>query len=496
MNDLEVLERGLHQGDLVNLPRGLVAFAEGPCGLTLSRRMREIMALSERPGIRTVAVRAGARGGKTSRLLATKALHAALTVPAPMLGSGEVPVALIVGPDLKLARQALSFVSGYCQLPELRRRVLDETKDQIELQRPDGRRARVEVLAASARGRATRGRTLLFAGLDEACFFRDQETGAINDTEIYDSVMPRLVPGAQAWVVSTPWVAHVGLLEQLIDGEHPTVYAATASTRELNPAWDPDGSIEAAERHRDPDKARREIDAVPTAGGAIHFFDGDLIDACTDPALQLPRVPLPREYVAAGGDLGFRSDSSALAIVHAASDAIRLGELIEVRPELGRPLRPSEVVLSFGRTMLAHGGLAYLVADQHYQETVTEHLADCGLGFVPAPLDVSEPYVKARALMREGRVKLPKHDRLIAQLRSVQWRANPGGSVSIILPRAKTGGHCDLVSALMLALWQAATVEIPEPAPAMGTPAYWRAEEEKMVRDLERQVRREKQEAW
>src|SRR5688572_1829813 len=45
---------------------------------------------------RTVAVRAGRGGGKTSRLLAPKALHAAWTVPAPLRGKGEELFAVIV----------------------------------------------------------------------------------------------------------------------------------------------------------------------------------------------------------------------------------------------------------------------------------------------------------------------------------------------------------------------------------------------------------------
>jgi hypothetical protein len=47
---------------------------------------------------RVVCVRAGGRGGKTSRLLAPKALHAALTVPLPTLAVGEHAVSLLVAP--------------------------------------------------------------------------------------------------------------------------------------------------------------------------------------------------------------------------------------------------------------------------------------------------------------------------------------------------------------------------------------------------------------
>ena len=116
---------------------------------------------------RTVATRAGGRGGKTSRLLAPKALHSAWTVPLPTLRRGEVASSLLIAPDLKLARQALSFVTGYVEGSKILTRALVEppTKDSVELRRPDGKRVRIEVLAASRGGRGVRGRTCALRGL-------------------------------------------------------------------------------------------------------------------------------------------------------------------------------------------------------------------------------------------------------------------------------------------------------------------------------------------
>lgn len=470
---------------------GFRAFCESPdyLGLELSLLVARIADESDAGGARTVAISAGLRGGKTSRLLAPKALHAAWTVPLPTVSPGEFASSLIIGPDLKLARQALSFAAGYALAsPVLSAALMGEpTKDAIELRRPDGRQVRVEVLAASARGRATRGRTLVFAGLDEACFFRDESTGVVNDTEIYDSVLGRLVPGAQVWVVSTPWVAEVGLLERLMS-EPGRALAYRASTRELNPTWDPDGSIERDMRADDPEKARREIDAIPLSSSAVTFFEPETISRAINPALAIPRTARPGEKVGAGGDFGFRSDGSAIAVVHQDHKTIRLGDLLERRPGGGVALKPSDTIREFAARLLTHAGLTHLVADAHYQETVTEYLGEVGLGYVPAPLEVAETYIRARALMREGRVEIPNHPRLIAQLRSVQWRPNPGGSISIVLPRERTGGHCDLVSAFVLALWQAASVEVEAPPPPVNSPEYFAAQEAAMLARMEQRL--------
>jgi hypothetical protein len=126
-----------------------------------------------------------------------------------------------------------------------------------------------------------------------------------------------------------------------------------------------------------------------------------------------------------------------------------------------------------------------LMADGHYAESVREHLAEHRLGFFPAPAGtegVAEAYVKARTLMREGRVRLPNHPDLLAQLRAVQWRPNPGGSISIVRPKKRRGGHCDLVSALVLALFQfAGATFVSKPRP--GTPEYAAAEAERIERE-------------
>ena len=236
---------------------------------------------------RTVAVRAGARGGKTSRLLSTKAIHAAWTVPLPTINPGEFASSVIVAPDLKLARQALSFVHGYVeQSPVLRAaRIGESKKDSVELRRPDGKAVRIEILAAGGRGRALRGRVLVYVGLDEAAFFFDESTGVINDAELYLAVLPRIAPGGQCWIVSTPWIADRGLLEKLLSenfGTHEKALTVIAPTRALNPTWDPTGEVERDLRSQDPDKAAREIDAIPMTGGSMSFIPPDALAACVE----------------------------------------------------------------------------------------------------------------------------------------------------------------------------------------------------------------------
>jgi hypothetical protein len=473
------------------------AFAEAPayCGLELSPLVAGIMdtasgiapstltdeqaseffgcPLSGLPSEprRTVAIRTGGRGGKTSRLVATKALHAAWTVPLPDLRRGEVASSLLVAPDLKLARQALSFVVGYVEGSSVLRKALVEapTKDSLELRRADGKRVRVEVLAASRGGRGVRGRTLVFAGLDEACFFLDETTGVVNDADLYRAVLQRVAPGGQVWIVSTPWLADTGLLETTIAknwGRHEHALVCTASTRAMNPSWDPTGEVERDMRAQDPDAAVREIDGLPMAGGASTFFDHTAIKRAVDESIELPVAPSPGTVVSCGADFGFKSDSSACVVVHKVAGRHVVADVVERRPERGAPLKPSEVVKEFASVLQRHRA-SYLRADGHYREAVREHLYAFDLGFVNGPEGATgklETYTKARALLHEGKVTLPNHPRLLKQLREVVSRPTPGGGLTITSPRWRgSGGHGDLVSALVLALHERHGSEVERP---------------------------------
>lgn len=413
---------------------------------------------------RTVAVRAGGRAGKSSRLMAVAALHRAWTVPLPTLRRGEVASSMLVAPDISLARQTLSFVAGYIEDSALLQRALvdEPTKDSVELRRPDGKRVRVEVRAASRGGRGVRGRTLCFAGLDEACFFFDELTGVVNDADLYRAATQRVVPGGQVWISSTPWIADTGLLETLIAknfGAHEHALVVTAGTRALNPTWDPTGEIERDLREQDPEAAAREIDGEPITGGAGVFFDSAALSACVDDSLELPIPPSLCRRTAFAGDLGFVSDSSALVGVAEVDGILTVVSLSELRPTKGNPLRPKAVIDDFAATMSRYGARSFM-ADAHYRESAREHLAMHGVRFLDAPGGrdgKAEAYLHAKKLIHERRVRLPpNHARLLTQLRQVVSRPAPGGGLVITSPRRKGGGgHGDIASALVLALWAA-----------------------------------------
>lgn len=465
------------------------AFLESPdyCGLTLSPMVAAIVdasqgirpttiddatalryfgcTLDQLPAIarRVVAVLAGGRGGKTSRLLAPYALYAALTVPLPTLSHGEHAVSLIVSSEVIFARQALSFCAGYVeQSPKLRAMLVGAPgADSLTLRRPNGQLVDVRVRAAGARGKGGRAFTLVAACLDEACFFYDA-SGVVNDQETYRAVIQRIVPGGQLWMVSTPWIEGVGKLEETLSGNWGTHLDALAvrgvGTRVLNPTWDPDGTIE-AELRKDPDNHTREIEARALTAGTSHFFSREAIDAAFR-AEQPQRLPFRQGFeYAAGGDTGFKKNSSALAIVEKvpgtrdAGERIRLALLEERAPTPGVPLKPQAIAAEFADLMLGYQ-TRRLVVDAHERDNVAPSLTAKGCSAASAPMKQAA-YVALRAVLHDGRLDLPPNARLRQQLRDVMAKPMPGGGVNITSPVRPDGSHGDLVSALVNAAWGA-----------------------------------------
>lgn len=398
----------------------------------------------------------GRASGKT-KLSSLRLLHLAVTVPLDLVGRGQTALVPIVAPKLKLATECFSMIKGECEAHAFLARMLvnKDSSESVVLERPDGKRVSIEPVAATAGGGAVRGRNIPAALLEECAFFRD-ENYKVNDSEIFSAIVPRVLPGGQVLLVSSPWVRS-GLLYTLHRdnwGKPSTTLVAHAPTLSMrsSPAV---LEMAAREKARDPDNFRTEFGAEFLDASASQFFDEATLDKCLSDDAVLGVPARPGATVAHGGDFGFVHDSSTLATIHWRDGVATVAELLEVRPEHGAPLKPSAVCRQFAAAMRRQGGDT-LMADSHYREAVREHLEAEGLYLTTAPEGANgkaSTYVRARALMREGRVRLPRHDRLLRQLREVTAKPVSGGGLSVTSPRGP-GGHGDLVSALVLGLWQ------------------------------------------
>lgn len=301
--------------------------------------------------------------------------------------------------------------------------------------------------------------------MDEAAFFYGEDY-EVNDAEIYDAALPRLLPGGQIVLASSPW-SKSGLVWEKFKanfGKPTTAVVVKAPSLIMHPTPELERAYTSMLKD-DPDNAHREYDAEFMSADAERFFSEAAIEQSIDESIILPSDVRSGEKVRFGADFGFSVDSSALVGFAERKGKWSVVSLVERRPLAGLPLVPSEVVEEFAVEIKRCGGNA-VTADEWYRQTIQEHLSKYMLPLFPAPTPPAVGFVLVRTLMNQGKLRIPNHPRLLTQLRKVKSTIKPGGVVTIQQPRAKEGGHGDIVSALVCALYGvSASSTYPEDPP-------------------------------
>jgi len=411
----------------------------------------------------TVAMLKGARVGGTW-LWSLYLLYRAITADLSRLAAGEVAFCPIVCERMRLGRQTINYVRGALLVAGIDSFRTNNATDSVALMRPDGGRVTIEVFAASAGGASVRGKSFVAALLDEACFFRSAESGIVNDDEIYRAVSPRVMSGGTLGIISTAW-AEEGLLWDLVkrnlgtpggelNAKHETALACITPTEILRNDDKIKADIATA-RTIDPESAAREFDCIPLAQNTSKFFALPELRHAETLGVDLESHITPHgAEVGCGLDTGLVNDSSALVAVHLEDEVFTVACVLERRPTPAEPLKLSEVCKAYSEE-LARQHCYRATADVHEFEASKEYLPDIEL--IPAPTGLAgkqEAYTLLRTIIREKKLRLPPgNEKLIKQLSEVVAKPADGGKLRIWSPRTR-GGHGDLVSALVNAVWQ------------------------------------------
>ena len=439
---------------------------------------------------RVVAAVCGRRAGKSYVLVALRMVHGMLVRDVPPLPPGIRAVSMIIAPRSNMRDEVFRYALGAVQSkPELRAMLTSEKAEEFTLRRPDGKSVTFEVGVATAGGTAARGRWFLDFALDECAFFRDGSF-KVNDEELFRAGSAVLLPGGQILITSTPW-AEAGLLYRFWKERPDNAHVAHAPTLVMNDNHITREVVREAEA-ADPDSAAREFGARFMTSGTTVFFESSTLDAMI---ANDNFIPQPGDIYGAGGDFGFKADSSALLVVALRGKTLHIFDGTEERPTKDAPLKPSTTVRRFVEVIA--GRCEYVTADQHHRASIEEHLAESGLVYSPAPQAPVDNYVRARQLLREGSVRLHVKNlpedlvlRLLQQLRETQGRPTAGGGMSIKHPRWAMGGHGDLADAFTLAIWQVCGTPVAAPKPEEGTKEWEAAERERRAKAMvERQNR-------
>jgi hypothetical protein len=432
------------------------------------------------PEARSVlVVVAGARGGKSYVVGALRILHLALTVSLATLAPGEQAYGLIVSADPRQRQQCFDYARGAVEAhPGLRSMLVSEPGSELlRLRRPDGNVVTIQHVPAKKGGGPGRGRSLVGAVLEECAFFQD-ENHVVNDVEQFTAVKPRILPGGQTILSSTPW-AEAGLLYEEFIANHPDPRCAAPH---LTTPGTPHRAIAAhaptlllrnvpftrqiveAEYRRSEENAAREYGAQFLALGTSQFFDPARIAAAVDATLALGRplktVPAVR---ATGMDLGLVRDAAAAVSVERDADGYAPLDYIEVFA-VAEKLKPSEVVGKIAG-VATRAGTAEVMGDQHAAPFVREELWKQHLTFLEVPSGNAgklATFGLTRDLMYEGKLRLPNDPKLLKQFREVKKKPLPGGGMKIESPRTAKGGHGDVVSALVAGVWAVSRLTLPK----------------------------------
>lgn len=410
------------------------------------------------PRIRTIVVRAGRRGGKSTtgcRLGVAEALHGQWDIP-----QGDTGIVAIVSVNKKEATARLHTIEqilralDYRQVrepKEVREYAATAEEIRILVERPDGADGvklvpiTFRVHAATIKGVV--GFTAIFVWLDEVSRWSDPDTGANPAREVFGSIKPTILsqPSARIWLASSPLSTldlHYDMFEA---GDSESQRAFSAPTWELNP------TISEQDTHDlepDPLYWAREYGAVPTASTTAGFFDGGLLDEAASRKVEACDV------FCAGADFGFTRNASAIAIVgwDEREGRVALRRIEARRAAPGAPLRPTPTVSEFAN-IARDEECATMVADVHYQELVDEVLSRYGVTRLPAPSSPAESARLFRRLLTEGKIALwgigPS---VLRQLKLVELVITSNGNESIKLP-TEGRNHADETAALLAAVW-------------------------------------------
>lgn len=407
-----------------------------------------------------VVIVAGVRSGK-SLLSACAAVKGCLSADLSGLKRHEVARFAVVAPTVDNAVATFRLLVGsMLESPNLRHLIVGEpTSDTLTLKRPDGRIVEIVVVAASRGAVTLRSRWFCGFVLDEVALFGQETTGAaINSEELLRAAETRLVPGAQGWLISSPFGPQ-GLLFDLYKahfgspGRYLVVHAPTTA---MNPTF-PVEQVEAI-RARQPDVAAREYDAS-WVDAATAFFSGTAIDRATRKTpLVIPYEP--GHFYASAIDPATRGNAWTLAVatIRATPTGNRPTVVLAKQWQGSRvnPLSPRVVLAEIGKLIRPYG-INQVWSDQASGDALRDLAADAGLTLVVEPSTRASNlamYGNLETLLSMGNVDLPPEPLIKQDLLGVRKLVGRNG-VSVDLAKTSDGRHSDFAPAVANAIAKA-----------------------------------------
>jgi hypothetical protein len=436
---------------------------------------------------REMVIVAATRSGK-SLLTALAAIAATQRVDVSGLKPGEVPRYSVLSLKLDLARVIHGHVVGTVRSSRVLRPLLvgEPTAETVTLRHPSGVPVEIHTTAGAKAGGSLVARWSAGGAFDEAPRMAGEDEAVVNLSDARTSLLDRLLPGAQAMYIGSPWAPFGPVWDWVSTGfgspsDARVVVRGTGP--QLNPVWWTDERIAALRASPDGERAYRVNVLAEFMDPSASLIGARLLDAAVrDGPEELPAED-GASYVAAI-DPATRRNAWTLVVWtrRGRRRIVVLARQWQGTPD--RPLRPGAVVREIAEVIRPY--TRTLHGDQWNADAIREHAMDRGIAYVDHAISAStsaDMFLSLAARFEEGTVEIPRNQLLRADLLSVQRVVTRTG-VRIGLPRTGDGRHADFAAVLALALDQPCADYVPRLRHDVE------AQEERRMRERERQLRR------
>lgn len=341
---------------------------------------------------------------------------------------------------------------------------VDHEPESLYLRHPCGRTVDVRVVAGKRAGASLVSRWSAGTIFDEAPRMVGDDDGVVNLDDARAAVLGRLLPGAQALYIGSPYAPFgpvYDLYSRHFGNPSRDFLVIKAPGPLMNPLhWTPERCEET--RRADPEAYRTDVlGEFLTPEEAL--FPHLAIEGAVRRG-QRDIEPDPETVCVAAMDPATRGNAWTLCI-SGQRDGKR--SILVSRQWIGttaNPLSPA-VVLHEIAALCHRYRIRSVWTDQHSFDALRDIAAMSGLSLaqcVWSEAEKSRRYLQARTWIVDGEVELPDDPVLLADLRRVQRKAVASG-IRIVLPETGDGRHCDFAPAVVLALTNAKQTYEPEP---------------------------------
>ena len=386
------------------------------------------------------------------------ALRMSQTVDVSRLGPGEIPRVSIVSLQLDVSAVPQRILTETVRASStLKRLLIEATADLLVLRHPSGVPIEIANVAGAKAGSGLVARWSAGVIFDEAPRMNGASDGVVNLDDARSAVLGRLLPGAQALYIGSPWAPY-GPVYDLVQ-EHwgkPTrnVVVLRGTGPMLNPSW---WTPERCAKLEAQDRAAYTTDVLgefadPESG----LLNPIAVRQCTrEKPLELE--PKQFAHYAAAVDLsgGGAGNASTLVIVErVAGQGSEQGPRFRVAlAREWRGMRPEEYLKEMAAECRRYG-VHRATADQFAGAANSDLARRYGLRLEVVPTTASskvQDFTDLATHVHAGAIELSPEPTLQRDLLSVKRRTTQQG-VAIVLPRTSDGRHCDYAPALASAI--------------------------------------------